>query len=413
MLDRGVILLLDIVLAAPCDETWSAEDVRYTLDEAEIAFQKRDKTGTLSFAARAETELPCMNEPMDLPLAAKFHRVQGLAAFLQRDTDRAAQSFHAARALEPDFVLPPGMVPVGHPVRGLYEAPLPSPQSVALAAPASGRILVDGRAVLLRPTDRPAVVQLVDAQGEVVWSVLAMPGDPLPSYQERVDDGGPPPGVTRHLVVGAGAFKGAVDRQYNVWSQLENGAVSQTTSWDGWVSGTGPLLTVGGYMRFADTVDLGGEFNLIGGERTVIAGYEQEIEAGSGNEETDQLNFDPKPMPWVMLEPRMRVHIQQQEAGTVYFLLGLPVGFSPGFAVDSDLDYPRADARTTLGVSFGGGIQWQLNERTGFYAELPYQLDLLGKTPNEHFGAGVDYAPSTPSSSTFGYKPAFGLIFTL
>lgn len=357
---------------------------------------------------------------MDVPLAAKYHRVQGLAAFLRRDTNAAAAHFDSARALEPDFVLPTTMVPTGHPVRALYEAAPTQGSSETLQAPAEGRLVLDGRAVLARSPDRPVIAQLVDPRGEVQWTALVQPGQPLPAYPTNGD--GKPSSrqspeatapFTLHAVVGAGIAKGSVDRQYQAWGQLdESGSLLQSTTWDGWVSGQGPLFVLGGYARFGGLLDLGAEVEVFGIQRTVVAGYEAPIE-GQDYEDTSSFTFDPQPHVWVVAEPRMRMLIQQQAAGAAYFLIGLPIGWSPGFGVDSDLPYPRAASRTTLGISFGGGVLWQLNEDLGFYAELPYQFDLLGRQAKESFGSEITYAPSEPSDGSMLYKPAFGVVIRL
>ena len=178
-----MLLLLTVAWAdaAECEAGTTTAVIAADLTAAESAFEKRDKVAMVTAAEKARSDLPCLKDAVTPALAARFHRVQGLRAFLQQDEGSAIRSFAAARAIEPNYALPETMVPAAHPARVLYEM---APVAVASFAPVpavAGSLRLDGRDLQARPTDRPVIYQLFDEKGGVVTTFCLQPSDPLPA----------------------------------------------------------------------------------------------------------------------------------------------------------------------------------------------------------------------------------------
>lgn len=107
------------------------------------------------------------------------------SAELVRDEERAGLAFLAARRIEPSYRFPTDLVPQEHPTRTAYMGlPLDEAILADLEAIPRGAVLVDGRRDTQRPTNLPAMVQLVDDGGAVRWTRYAWPGEPLPPYPD-------------------------------------------------------------------------------------------------------------------------------------------------------------------------------------------------------------------------------------
>lgn len=93
----------------------------------------------------------------------------------------AETAFAAARAIEPDFVLPSAVAT--DTVNEIYRALPPGRGAVQpLPRPREGAVRLDGTQARERPLERPTVFQRTGARGEVIESVYLIPGMPTPAY---------------------------------------------------------------------------------------------------------------------------------------------------------------------------------------------------------------------------------------
>ncbi|MDP2305841.1 MAG: hypothetical protein Q8P18_07415 [Pseudomonadota bacterium] len=145
--------------------------------------------------------LPCLGAPLASGTVARVHRMEGLAAFLDRDAERTTRAFAAARALEPAYTFPTSMIPAQNPVRVAYDAAVPGVAKRSVAAPArSVTLWVDGAAARALPGDRAALVQVQAGDGPLQASAWVLPEDPLPDYRLRGE------GLRVPVLIGAGAL---------------------------------------------------------------------------------------------------------------------------------------------------------------------------------------------------------------
>lgn len=149
----------------------------------------------------ARASLRCVATPLPAATAARFHRMEGLAAYVARDTDRTTKAFAAARALDPDYTFPTDMVPPQNPLRVAYEGSVAGTATVSAPAPKPPYILwVDGAQTRAVPDSRAAVVQVQKGDGAVVDSAWVLPGTPLPAYPKASAGSRVP------LLIGAGVL---------------------------------------------------------------------------------------------------------------------------------------------------------------------------------------------------------------
>ncbi len=168
-------LLLGPSLAhATCALPTTARDIATAVNDVDQAFIAMDINTFNEAEARATSGIECLEEALTPYDAAGVHRSAALRAFIVRDTDAARTSYATALAAQPNFNLPPAIAPEGNSLQQLYaearELAEEKPDRIALEVPRGTVLLVGGRRVQMRPLNRPAVIQLVDLQGAVLWS---------------------------------------------------------------------------------------------------------------------------------------------------------------------------------------------------------------------------------------------------
>lgn len=181
------LLTLIIDAEAACDRPIPLADISQLVSTFERAFAERNKK-RLDTAYGSYTEsVRCIRETLILTDVARFHRVEGMVAFLHDDRQAAVAALKAARLAEPNYQLPPGLVDPTHPLRKLYDGiPIDEPPSnTTLPEPAEGWLRLDGELTRDVPTGRPYVFQRFDAAGNVLDTAWVAAGATPPSYPER------------------------------------------------------------------------------------------------------------------------------------------------------------------------------------------------------------------------------------
>ena len=183
----------DALAVEPCPVARDSADLMHSIEGAEHAYRAADVDGFLQATDDLLAFLPCTADPIARDTAAALHRTLGLRAFADRDPERTADAFEAARAIEPGYRFPETLVPSGHPVLEAYAAATVSGRIETEPTPAHGALQFDGRRGSDRPIDRATLVQLFAEDGAVVLTTLLQPSDPMPLYTVAADP--PPPSV--------------------------------------------------------------------------------------------------------------------------------------------------------------------------------------------------------------------------
>jgi hypothetical protein len=166
-----------------CTVPLTAADLGLLLDDAEAAWIRLDPTAFTAATDDLAGRVLCLADEPDRALVARYHRVQGLRAFLVRDEERAERAFASARRIEPAAHLPTTLVPEGNPIQAAYSAlPLDAVVLEPVPAPASGGLWFDGAAARERPANVPTLFQWRGSDGAIAATAYVWPGEPLPAY---------------------------------------------------------------------------------------------------------------------------------------------------------------------------------------------------------------------------------------
>jgi hypothetical protein len=176
----AIAALLGADPAAACAASLDEVAISGLCEEIEGAWLEMLAEPIQQAAARLESAVPCVGEPLTPTLAARVHRARGLARVVAGDLEGAAKAFAAARYSDPGLGLPEDLAPEGTPVRDLFVRPLPYVPDASAPEPHRGTLLIDGLASGRRPTARPTAVQHLDPSGRVLGTWLLEPGMPLP-----------------------------------------------------------------------------------------------------------------------------------------------------------------------------------------------------------------------------------------
>lgn len=185
-----VLFLLPTAHAA-CVSNTTFSDVLDAVLQAEDAYRVLDRDLLEARVTFAETRLSCLGDPIGRDLAASFHRMEALHAFLKKDETSAALFFGAARSIMPAYKFPEDLVPADNYLQTLYtKLDLSTLTRETIPAAAEGKILFDGIETTERPKDVPTIFQILDSASMAAITQLVMPGAPLPYYKAAI---APPP----------------------------------------------------------------------------------------------------------------------------------------------------------------------------------------------------------------------------
>ena len=179
-----------------CDGPVSARTLSQLVSAGDVAFADLNESGFQVARWNAGQAVPCLNEPLSTGQVASYHRLEALAAFLDRDHAQTVMSFKAVLSVAPGYDLPLSLAPDNHPLRVDFEVAsgLAAGALVPLPTPTEGSVIVDGTPAEGVPLDRPYVFQYIGANGAVAHSELVRPGMPLPDYPSKAARGARPSG---------------------------------------------------------------------------------------------------------------------------------------------------------------------------------------------------------------------------
>lgn len=175
-----IAILMSAALAQDCAEPVSAESLSAKVDEAMLAFASMDEEGFLSTAATVRGDVSCLKTVYPSAKAAALHRMNGLEAFVNGDTQATEDAFAAALALEPEFVLSSKLAPKGGKLDQLYQAAkVRSRAPTPFKLPTGYTTWVDGIAAPARDEAFPAIVQVGKTSSTLDYSAWLGAHDPF------------------------------------------------------------------------------------------------------------------------------------------------------------------------------------------------------------------------------------------
>ncbi|MCB9763619.1 MAG: hypothetical protein H6739_27875 [Alphaproteobacteria bacterium] len=169
------------------------------------AFAQGDAERYRLASASAEQALRCLEEPVAPRAAAAFHQLEAVNAYVAGEEGRSRGALRASLTLDPDRTLPEDLAPPGSDLRLWFDeagAITEQPPQQPLP-PLNGHTLyVDGRAAMSRPDDRPAVLQLEQADGVWAWNAWVPSDQTVPPIPGPIQPPAPKERRVGPLVLG-------------------------------------------------------------------------------------------------------------------------------------------------------------------------------------------------------------------
>lgn len=165
-----LVLLVAGLARAECPEDALATAIR-SATEVEAAFANLDDEKFDVAHARLKETVPCITVELAPADAVALHRARAIGAFVDGDDAASRKSWLAVRALQPDWKPSGALMPTGHPLRQLWEAPIDSPTpEVPMKEAPKGGWNVDGTRQNGVPTYRAFILQGFDASGTGIYT---------------------------------------------------------------------------------------------------------------------------------------------------------------------------------------------------------------------------------------------------
>lgn len=175
-----IALLMSSALAQDCAESISVESLSAKVDEAMLAFASMDEEGFLSTSAIVRGDVSCLTTVLPSGKAAALHRMNGLEAFVNGDTQATEDAFAAALALEPDYALSAKLAPKGGKLDLIYQAAKARSRApMPFRLPTGYTAWVDGIAAPARDDAFPAVIQVGKSTTSLDYSAWLGAHDPF------------------------------------------------------------------------------------------------------------------------------------------------------------------------------------------------------------------------------------------
>ena len=151
------------------------------LNDVEEALRNRDSTLMTQKMDQLTDSIPCLAQPVTQIQASRYHTLQGISQFLNKDIDKAQLYFSSARAANSQAIISTDFYPENHMIHKLFSDAPETNEGESLEAPAKGSLLFDGLNSPTRPSYRPTIYQHIQ-NGKSVSSALLEPLQEIPDY---------------------------------------------------------------------------------------------------------------------------------------------------------------------------------------------------------------------------------------
>lgn len=170
--------------AAPCENTVSTEEVMKQVQIGEQAFEDMEQETLLIARGQMLFSLVCVEESLTFEEIASLHWLSALSYFTT-DREKVLPILQVIWQMNATQEINMDVVPnKGHPLAKLFEEASQPTSSLyeRLYPPQGGYVIVNGVRDAERPLGLPSIVQVFDAQGELVETRYAVPGEVLPTW---------------------------------------------------------------------------------------------------------------------------------------------------------------------------------------------------------------------------------------
>jgi hypothetical protein len=187
---------------AECASAYVPAEMGVDLSTLTVSLRSLEEGKFRAAGVSLEAGLLCLQTQVPKAVYASAYRYLGARAFLEGDEEVSRGWFRIALELDPNYEWDIMELPVGHPLRALFEQERSGAQSEAvspvgkvLAVPEGAVIFLDGRALQVAEAtqDRPHLIQVVTEGGREIQAIYRMDGAAFPEAvltETNVEDGG-------------------------------------------------------------------------------------------------------------------------------------------------------------------------------------------------------------------------------
>lgn len=165
---------------APCAEPSSSAELRGAAARVEGAFSAMKIDGVQTGIEELRGRLPCAGEALTPVDVGAIHRAEAWDAWVGGDADGTRAALWAARSAQPGWVLPQSLAPDGNPLRVIFDAYPGEGDKTAVDLTEGCFLQADGVPADGLPATHATVVQILSADGAVVWTGWLAPGETIP-----------------------------------------------------------------------------------------------------------------------------------------------------------------------------------------------------------------------------------------
>lgn len=174
----------EVPAAEPCTTLFSVADFFAANAKGEVAFSDLDEEGLEAAYLESKEALSCMQGEIQGMMAASFHRMTGMQAFVAGDRERVLQEFNRARLLHQGYAIPDNVAPKGHPLKVLYQESKTMGEGELQRGipPDGGWLVVDGVRSGARPVAADVFIQVYTLDGIRQETVFLRAGEFMPAW---------------------------------------------------------------------------------------------------------------------------------------------------------------------------------------------------------------------------------------
>ncbi len=177
---------------ADCETPARVSDIQAQTLQTTLAFATLDVEGFAKAYDASHAQLECVAEQLPQSTIVDFHRTEALGAFFEKDEERTRNAFQALLTVQADWKLPEQLGAPGGALDLVLQKAREKPPSleVPVVVPDGITVMINGVEAASRPANIPSLLQVLDANGAVVWNTYVQAGEPLPDLESLAAGGG-------------------------------------------------------------------------------------------------------------------------------------------------------------------------------------------------------------------------------
>jgi|GEM_PF-5321071 len=145
-----------------CPAAYLRKDFALQMDSIELSFIEADIPNLELQIESLDGLAACLSERMIPELAARYHLIKGIYAFVSNNEEIMKASFSVAKRVDPAISISTHVFPKEHVVHDIYSQIKPVTYVDIKSKPSQGSYFFDGLMLSRRPVQAPTYIQIID-----------------------------------------------------------------------------------------------------------------------------------------------------------------------------------------------------------------------------------------------------------